>query len=79
MEKKTIKAVHDDDLEDVLKGLGIYNDFAYGKLKCAFCRDAITWDNLHSMFPYSGLVRCCCSKPNCVKDLLIRINEMKNK
>jgi len=71
MEQETVKAVYDDDLEDVLRGLGVYGDFRQGKLRCAFCRDTITWANLHSLFPDSGAVKCTCSRPDCVKELLL--------
>jgi hypothetical protein len=73
MDKQTLKAVHDDDLEAVLRGLGIYGDFVRGKLRCAFCGDVITMENLHSLFPDSGAVKCTCSRPACVDALLSRI------
>lgn len=71
-EKKALKAVHDDDLEGVLKKLGVHSDFVNRRLKCAFCDDVITWDNLHSLFPRGGLVKCCCVRPSCVKQLFAR-------
>jgi hypothetical protein len=77
MEKKILKAVHDDDLEGVLKGLGIHRDLAQGKLGCAFCKDAITWDNLHSIFPDSGAIKCSCCRPECVKMLLTWMDERR--
>jgi hypothetical protein len=69
MENKAIKAIHDDDLENFLKGLGIHWDFIHGKLSCAFCKEIITIDNLHSLFPDSGSIKLCCSKPKCVYEL----------
>jgi hypothetical protein len=77
MEKRTLKAVHDDDLEAVLKSLGIYRDLVQGKLGCAFCKDAISWDNLHSIFPDSGAIKCTCSRPDCVKALLAWMDERR--
>lgn len=77
MNKKILKTVHDDDLEDVLKSLGVYRDFNRGELKCAFCKDIINWSNLHSLFPDSNVVKCCCSKPHCVKKLLQQIEKTK--
>jgi len=73
MEKKTLRAVHDDDLEALLKNLGLHNKFIHGKLKCAFCKGVITLDNLHSLFPDSGAVKLSCTKPECVKQLLSRL------
>ena len=73
MDKDTLRAVHDDDLEELLKGLSLYGDFVHGKLKCAFCSDPITFDNLHSIFPDSGAIKLSCNKPQCVNDLLLQI------
>ena len=78
VEKNILKAVHDDDLEGVLKGLGILGDFNNQRLKCAFCGDLITWDNLHSLFPDSGAIKCACSKPACVKELFARIDRVRS-
>lgn len=69
MEKKAIKAVHDDDLVVFLNGLGIYSDFIHNKLSCAFCKDVITVENLHALFPDSGAIKICCSKPDCIHTL----------
>jgi hypothetical protein len=73
MDEDTLRAVHDDDLEGLLKGLGVYNDFVHRKLKCAFCKDPVTLDNLHSLFPDSGAIKFSCDKPQCVNRLLLRI------
>jgi hypothetical protein len=78
MEKRILKAVHDDDLEAVLKALGLYGDLVQGKISCAFCRDTVSWDNLHSIIPDSGAVKCGCSRPECVKRLLAWIDERRS-
>lgn len=73
MPKSVVKAVHDDDLEAVLRSLSVYGDFVHGRLKCFFCASTITWDNLHSLFPDSGSVKFSCSQPICVKALLLKL------
>jgi len=78
MEKNTLTAVYDDDLEAVLKGLGIHGDFIHKRLRCAFCGDTITWDNLHSIIPDSGAVKCSCSRPTCVTSLLAWMDERRS-
>jgi hypothetical protein len=70
---ETLRAVHDDDLEQLLRELGLYYDIVYGKLKCAFCRTEVTLDNLHSIFPDSGAIKLCCDTPACVDELLLKI------
>jgi len=78
MEKKSLKAVHDDDLEAVLKGLGIYGELIHGRLGCAFCKETVTWDNLHSILPDSGAIKCSCSRPECVKLLLAWMDKRRS-
>jgi hypothetical protein len=79
MAEEKLKTVHDDDLEDVLRRLGVFNDFVGDRLKCAFCEDVITWDNLHSLFPDSGAVKCSCSKPDCINQMLLAIGGFQTK
>jgi hypothetical protein len=79
MERRKLSAVHDDDLEALLRGLGVHNDFINGKLKCAFCRVVIGWSNLQSLFPDSGDVKCCCDRPGCVAQLVARMEELRQR
>lgn len=74
---ETLNAVYDDDLMDVLKELGVHNDFVQGKLRCAFCGDTITWENLYSLFPDRGAVKFSCNKPECVKQLVTRVEDQE--
>ena len=67
--KEKIQAVHDEDLEKILEGLGILNKFKHGELKCKFCSKAITFNNLHSLFPQSGDIKLVCDSTNCVGEL----------
>ena len=73
----TLNAVYDDDLMGVLVELGVAKDFEHGRLKCAFCGDTITWDNLYSLFPDSGAVRFSCDKAECVNQLIAKVEAQK--
>lgn len=68
--KEKIRAVHDENLETVLEGLGIWSQFKRGELKCKFCKNIITLDNLHSIFPQSGAIKMVCENHDCVRELL---------
>jgi len=76
--KEKIRAVHDQDLEKILDGLGILNKFKRGELKCKFCSSIITFDNLHSFFPQSGDIKLVCDSSYCVRELskLLREGEV---
>lgn len=64
-----INAVYDDDLVQFLKNIQIYADLEAGELKCKFCREIITLDNLLSVFPDSGTIHVCCTKAECSEQL----------
>lgn len=72
-----LNAVYDDELMGVLEQLGVAKDFARGELQCAFCGDTITWDNLYSLFPDSGAVKFSCDKPECVNQLMEKVEARK--
>jgi hypothetical protein len=69
MQRHTITAVHDDDLESLMKSLGLLWDFENGKLKCAFCGDPVDRANLYGLFPDSGAIKTACSRAHCVAQL----------
>jgi len=75
--KQEINSVHDKDLEVILDGLGLLNKFKNGKLKCKFCHDTISKDNLHSFFPEAGKIKFVCDKSNCVRELYYLLRENK--
>lgn len=74
-EKINLKVVHDSELTGLLSKLGKLDDLQSGKLKCKFCRQVISLDNIHSLFPESGQVNLVCDQPDCVKNLLIYIQD----
>lgn len=73
--KKDINAVHDNDLKDLLKNLGLWDKLQEGKHKCKFTGTVITLDNLHSIFPESGDIKLVCNTPEAIKRLSEYIND----
>lgn len=67
--REPIRAVHDDDLEELLEGLGILGRFRAGRLSCKFCHDTVAFANLHSIFPQSGSIKVVCDRPDCLRQL----------
>lgn len=70
-----LHAVHDDELLDFLKSLGILADVQAGRTHCAFCNAPVTLRNLNAVFPQSGAVRVACAQPSCVKALMQHLSE----
>jgi hypothetical protein len=77
-DEKEIDAIHEQDLESVLKKLGFYEQMIQGILKCKFCGSQITMENLHSILPHSSGFSFICDKPECVQKLVEYLEE-KNK
>jgi hypothetical protein len=69
MDKDVLHAVHDDDLRKLLENLGHLKDFEEGKIKCKFCKDTVTFENLSTIFPESGSIKFVCNKPDCAAQL----------
>lgn len=69
-DKKEIEAIHESDLEDALKKIGLWDKLVAGDLQCKFCHSKITTENLHSILPESGAFNVICDAPECVTKLL---------
>ncbi|MDD2362857.1 MAG: hypothetical protein PHH84_07900 [Oscillospiraceae bacterium] len=70
MADNRLKAVHQSDLEGLLKSLGIYNSVRDNKEMCLFCRDIITEKTISAVFPFENSVCFCCGNPACCNALI---------
>jgi hypothetical protein len=78
-EYKDIDAVHSDDLDHLLDKLGLLNDYKSGQIKCKFCRNPITEDNIYSVIKDSGSYKLVCDRADCVKALMQFVASRKKK
>lgn len=69
-DKKEIKAVHERDLDILLEKIAKKDDFHAGNIKCKFCKEVITKENLYSLFSESGSVNFICDKPLCIAEFM---------
>ena len=74
-ENKNIKTILSNDIDKILDKANIKNSFYNGDLKCKFCGDRMTIDNIHSFLPESGALNLICCKEKCVSDLLNYIDK----
>lgn len=65
-----IKAVHDDDLSQLLKSLNVYDGVIEGEYRCLFCDNLITLDNIDSIVPHEGKVQFTCDEFKCHMKLI---------
>ncbi len=57
MRKHRIRAVHEQDLEDLLNSLGLSESMAKGELKCGICGSIVNLDNLYAE-EYTSFTYC---------------------
>lgn len=70
MKNNKMKAVHDNDLESLLRSLNVYEDVISGKFSCLFCNNLITLNNIDSIVPFKGSVQFTCDKQECHSKLI---------
>ena len=74
--RQPLKAVHDQDLEDLLASLNLLEDIKDGKRRCDICGAPLTLDNLGAIFPLEGSrIGLACDEPTCIKQVFLRQRE----
>lgn len=74
-ENKNIKTILSNDIDKVLDKAKIKDLFYNGELKCKFCGETITVDNIYSFLPESGALSLVCCKEECISALLNYIDK----
>ena len=70
LEKKKIKAVHDDDLEKFLLSIGILDHIKEGHISCFICDIQINLDNLGIViFSKNNQIKLVCNKFSCLEKI----------
>lgn len=72
MKRERLLAVHDDDLANFLRSIGLLEDLVAGRLLCSVCGDVVTLETLAFIYPEHDLIRVACSKPTCASDVTNR-------
>lgn len=73
-----IKAVHDVDLERVLRRLGLYEDLVSGRLRCAVCGCSLSFENLGGLYRgRDGRVKLVCNRIECLVKAAEEVEETR--
>jgi hypothetical protein len=64
-ERHEIKAVHKNNLEEMLKGLEMLENVKEGRINCKFCGKTITLGNLGCLYPKNNEISFCCNDIEC--------------
>jgi len=66
LKRQNIRAVHDQDLEELLSSIGVLEEMKKGAYKCDVCGDSITLDNLGAIYPTHDEIHFVCEKGICL-------------
>ena len=77
-ENKEVQAVHERDLDNLLNKLSLKDNFNAGKIKCEFCKNTITKDNLYSLISESGAINFVCDMPQCIAAFMIHTENSRD-
>jgi hypothetical protein len=75
LERNSLLAVHESDLETYLQSLGLLQDVRAGKIKCQFCGERLTLDRVAAVFPLGGSIKVACDRPACQAELLETVRQ----
>ena len=76
-DEKKMKTVHERDIDNLLKKLSLTEDFHSGKIKCKFCKNTITKENVYSLIHESGAVNFVCDKAECISEFMLHMESKK--
>ena len=72
MKKHKIHAVHEYDIEGLLKSLELWDDLISGKLNCDICGCKIDKTNFGGIFPLDNEIKFYCEKTECYHQVLMK-------
>jgi hypothetical protein len=78
LDKKELHAVHDDDVVEYLRHLGLLQKITDGKFKCSRCGGLIDLDNFGGLYSENKEIKIVCEKLECMTRLLGRKLQEKN-
>ena len=77
-EKIEVPVFHVDDTEDILRQLGLWENFRDKKMKCSSCGHVVTEDNLKCILSKKGEIKLVCDEIECGDFLLPEYREDQN-
>ena len=69
LKKEAVKAVHENDLNNLLVSLGIFEDIVAGHHTCVFCSCPINLENIGAIVPEGGGIKVICENVACIYKL----------
>lgn len=77
LHREKVPAIHERDLELIIKELGMYEKISARELYCSICESPLTIDTIECLYMQEDDIKICCNKGSCYKSVLkeIEINK----
>jgi hypothetical protein len=66
----SLPAVHELDLPQLLRSLGLEDELKAGILGCELCEEPVSPDTIYALFPQNDEIYVICTQPECVRAFL---------
>jgi len=70
MKKHKIHAIHESDLDEFLKNIGLFEALENERLMCDICGCKISRENFRCVYSIENEIKICCSKLECYQKAL---------
>lgn len=70
IKKQTVRAVHDADLDELIRNLGLLEPLGKRELRCALCGKSITKEDIACFYAEENEVKVCCKSIECFEKAL---------
>jgi hypothetical protein len=70
LRKKELHAIHDNDVEEYLRHLGLLAKITDRKIKCSRCGEVVDLDNFGGLYSEENEIKVVCEKLECMTRLV---------
>lgn len=70
LHREKIPAIHERNLESILRELGLYEKISTGEMHCSICGVPLTIDTIGCLYMQEDDIKICCNKSGCCEHVL---------
>jgi len=70
MKREEIHAVHEENIDEFLRSIGLFEAIEKKELSCFCCNKKIGKDDFGCVFSYENKIRVCCDEIECLQKVL---------
>lgn len=77
LHREKVHAIHERDLERILKGLGLLDELIAGSLVCSICGSPLSLDTIQCLYMEETQIKLCCTRIDCYERLLLEKGQLE--